>query len=145
MRLDLTDLLRNTGNEANIDEELKVNFAEDGLRATKPVHVRLHLANTGPLVLMDGTAETEFELECSRCGKMFTTSLAADISEEYSKNPREVTVQKGKEVELRDEDFVYRIEPDNTLDLNEVARQDLILALPLQTICGGCQSNKGEK
>jgi uncharacterized protein len=143
VKLDLTDLLRNTGNEANIAEEVKVNFAEDGLKATKPVLVRLHLANTGPLVLMDGTAETEFELECSRCGKMFTTSLAADISEEYSKNPREVTGQKGKEVELRDEDFVYRIEPDKTIDLSETVRQNLILALPLQTICGECDSKKG--
>lgn len=139
MRLDLTDLLRNTGNEANIDEEVKVNFAEDGLKATKPVSVRLHLVNAGPLVLMEGTAETEFELECSRCGNKFLTSLAADISEEYSKIQREAGAQKGKELELRDEDFVFRIEPDNTLDLSEVVRQDLILALPLQTICGECK------
>lgn len=145
MRLDLTDLLRNTGNEANIDEELPVNFAEDGLKATKPVHVRLHLVNTGPLVLMEGTAETEFELECSRCGQKFLTSLAANISEEYSKKLPDIHGQKGKELELRDEDFVYRIENDNTLDLGETVRQDLILALPLQTICGGCQNNKGEK
>jgi uncharacterized protein len=142
VRLDLTDLLRNTGNEANIAEELRVNFAEDGLKATKPVNVRLHLVNTGPLVLMDGTAETEFELECSRCGKKFLTSLAADISEEYSKKLPDIHAQKGKEIELRDEDFVYRIEPDNTLDLSETVRQDLILALPLQTICGECK--KGE-
>jgi uncharacterized protein len=141
VKIDLTDLLRNTGNEANIDEELKVNFAEDGLKVTKPVRVRLHLANTGPLVLMDGTAETDVELECSRCGKNFITSLAADISEEYSKNPPPVSGKKGQEIELRDGDFVYRIEPDNTLDLNETVRQDLILALPLQTICGKC---KGE-
>ena len=139
MRIDLTELLRGLGTEADIDKELKVNFAEDGLKAAKPVRVKLHLTNTGPLILMKGVAETEFELECSRCGKSFIASLAADISEEYSKYPPSVKAAKGKEIELKDEDFVYRIEPDNTLDLSETVRQNLICALPLQTICADCR------
>jgi uncharacterized protein len=140
VKLDLTDLLRNPGNEADIAEELKVNFAEDGLKTTSPVRVKLHLVNAGPLVLMDGTAESNVELKCSRCGNDFITSLAADISEEYSKFLPPAGGGKGQEIELRDEDFVYRIEADNTLDLNETVRQNLILALPLQTICEDCKN-----
>jgi uncharacterized protein len=141
VRIDLTDLLRNVGNKANVEEELRVDLAEDGLLLTGPVKVRLRFSNLGPAVLVFGTAETEMEIDCSRCGQKFRLPLTADISEEYSKNPPSVD-KEAKVVEIREEDFVYPIEPDNTLDLTEVIRQNILLALPMQTICGQC---KGEK
>ena len=139
MKIDLTALLRKAGNEADIEEVAQVDYAADGLTLTGPSKVRFHLVNTGPSVLLDGTVETEAELECSRCGQKFNQPLAVEIAEEYTKSPPPIDQKKGKEIELKEEDFVYPIAPDNSLDLGETIRQNLLLALPLQTICGQCK------
>lgn len=135
MKIDLTDLLREIGKEADIEKEERVSYPEDGLVLTQPTKIRIHLVNTGPSVLLDGTAQTEAELECSRCGKKFRMPLKANMSEEYSKNIPRKPAKKGKGIELKEEDFVYPIERDNTLDLGETIRQNLLLALPLKPLC----------
>lgn len=133
MKIDLTDLLREVGREADIEKEEGVSYPEDGLPLTRPIKIKIHLVNTGPSVLLEGTAETEVEVECSRCGKKFRLPLTANISEEYSKNIPRKPVKKG--IELKEEDFVYPIEKDNTLDLGETIRQNLLLVLPIMPLC----------
>lgn len=125
MKIDLTELLRRVGNEADINIEEKVSFPEDGLTLTQPVKVNVHLVNTGGSVWLSGTLETEAELECSRCLKKIKTPLSAKIEEEYSKHPLQAVVRK--EIELGWK--------DNSLDLDETIRQNLLLALPISTVC----------
>ena len=135
MRIDLTELLRKVGNEADIRTEETVSFPKEGLTLTRPVKVDVHLVNTGTSVLLSGKLETEAELECSRCLKKFRTPLTAGLEEEYSKNLPPLPAKKGKEVELKEKDFVYPIEKNNTLDLGETIRQNLLLALPIKALC----------
>ena len=127
--------MRAVGNEADIVEEAGVSFPEDGLVLTKPVKLNLHLLNTGVSVLLNGTIETEAELECARCLKKFRRPLAARLTEEYVRPRPEPPVHKSKEVELKDEDFVFPIEKDDTIDLGETIRQNLLLALPIKVLC----------
>ncbi|MBI5078545.1 hypothetical protein HZB08_00795, partial [Candidatus Saganbacteria bacterium] len=56
-------------------------------------------------------------------------------NEEYAKTLPEAKVKKGKEIELKEADFVYSIEKDNSLDLDEIVRQNLLLALPIKPLC----------
>jgi len=133
MKIDLTELLQKVGNEAEVEQSEEVSFPEDDLRLTKPVKIKLHLVNTGTSVLIKGEVETEAELECSRCLKTFKLPLSVKIEEEFSRSKPEY--KSGGEIELKEEDFVYPIEKDNTIDLTEVIRQDLLLAIPLKTLC----------
>lgn len=135
MKIDLTELLRRVGNDADFEQEVTVSFPEDGLSLTKPVKVTARLINTGELVLLRGKFETEVVLECSRCGQKFLAPLSCRINEEYSKE-LPVTGSKGKrETELKEEDFVYSFGQDNLLDLDEIIRQNLLLALPIKPLC----------
>ncbi|PIS30816.1 hypothetical protein COT42_02415 [Candidatus Saganbacteria bacterium CG08_land_8_20_14_0_20_45_16] len=133
MKIDLTEVLQSIGNEADIDESLPVDFAADGLKLTGPVKVALHLTNTGGSILLAGKVTTEVELECSRCLKPFTTKLEAEIAEEFSHSVQ--TSQARKELELKEDDFVYPIDQDNTIDLTELVRQELLLSLPFKPLC----------
>ena len=135
MKIDLKELLSAAGNEADIVEEDPVSFPDDGLVLTKPVKLNLHLLNTGVSVLLSGTIETEAELECARCLKKFRRPLAAKLSEEYVRQVPEPPAHKSKEVELKNEDFVFPLAKDNTLDLGETIRQNLLLALPIRALC----------
>lgn len=142
MKIDLTELLREIGAEADIEEEEKVSFPEDGLVLTRPVKVKAHLTNMGPSVLVNMALETEAELECSRCLGGFRCPLTCRVDEEYSVAPPFPAGGKKKEFELKEKDFVYPIGKDNALDLDEIIRQNLILALPIKPLC---QNNcKGE-
>ncbi|MDD5382226.1 MAG: DUF177 domain-containing protein [Candidatus Margulisbacteria bacterium] len=138
MKIDLTELLRKAGNEAEIEETEKISFPEDNLNLTKPVKIEAHLTNTGTSVLANGEIDTEAELECSRCLKTFRQPISVKIDETFS---RKIPEPKRKGAgELKEEDFVYPIEKDNTIDLTEVVRQNLILALPIKTLCSqNCQ------
>lgn len=142
MKIDLKELLRQVGNEADICEERGVSFPEDGLNLTRPVKIDLHLVNTGASVWVSGTLATEAELECSRCLKKFKRPLVTKVEEEYVRDPLPTPQKKSKELELKPEDFVYPIGPDNSLDLGETIRQNLMLALPIKTLCR--EACKGE-
>jgi len=135
VKIDLTELLRQVGNEADVKTEAKVSFPEDGLVLTQPVKVDFHLTNAGSLVLLSGTLTSEAQLECSRCLKKFLAPLNVKVAEEYSSKPDPSRAKKGKEVELKEEDFVYPIEKDNSIDLGEIIRQNLLLALPIKALC----------
>jgi len=146
VKTDLTELLQKVGNEADIEQSSRISFADDELILTQPVKTKLHLVNTGTVVLVKGKAETEAELECSRCLKKFKMPLSIEIDEEFALEMPAPRHKKGKEVELHEEDFVYPIEADNTVDLTEVIRQDLLLALPMQALCSkDCQGIKSQK
>lgn len=133
MKIDLTELLQKVGNEADIEQTEKVSFPEDNLNLTKPIKIKMHLVNTGTSVLLKGKIDTEVELECARCLKTFKLPLSFKIEEEYARKP---PAPRGKgEIELKEEDFVYQIEKDNSIDLTEVIRQNLLLALPIKALC----------
>lgn len=133
VKIDLTELLRKVGNTAEIEEAEKTSYPEDNLVLSQPVEIKAQLLNTGSSVLLKGKVKTEAVLTCSRCLKEYRQPLSVKIEEEYSKTPP--LPKKAKEVELKAEDFVYSIEKDNTLDLSEAIRQNLLLALPIKPLC----------
>lgn len=141
MKIDLTELLRKIGEEADLTLEEKASYPEDGLSLTQPVKINLHLINTGPSVLLTGSVKTEAELECARCLKKFRQPLKFTISEEYSRVRPQIKPGTGKkELELTDQDFVYPIEKDSTIDIGETIRQNLCLAMPIKPLCrANCQ------
>lgn len=126
----MTELLRNTGNEAEVETTLTL---KDDLSLAGPVKVKLHLFNTGDSVLVNGRAEGELELECSRCLQPFHSKVTAEIDEEFSKAPPQF--KKKGTLDLTEADFVYPIDKDNSLDLTELVRQNLLLALPAKALC----------
>jgi uncharacterized protein len=139
MRIDLTDLLRAVGNEAEIERTEEVSFAEDGLLLAGPVKVQLHLVNAGYSVLLKGTLESVAELECSRCLKKMRQALKVAVSEEYG---RPAPGPKAKMTELKEEDFICPLGEGNLLDLTELIRENLLLALPIKPLCR--EACKGE-
>jgi uncharacterized protein len=133
MKINLTELLKKVGNEADLEEVDKVSFPADGLSLIRPIKLSLHLVNTGASVLLMGRVETEAEMECSRCLKNFELPLAIDLEEEFTKSPP--VPKRKKEIELEPEDFASSINEDNTIDLTELVRQNLLLALPIKVLC----------
>jgi uncharacterized protein len=136
VKIDLTELLREVGNEAEVDSVIVL---------AQPVKLNLHLINTGDSILVKGTIETQAEVECSRCLKKVDLPLKVMIDEEFSRNLTGIPQNKKGDRELRNADFVYPIEKDNSIDISEIIRQNLMLAIPIKNLCRpDCEGLKGE-
>ena len=144
MKIDVSDLLKEVGAELKIDISETLSFPpvseadkEDSLNLTSPVQVKLKLMNTGETVLVSGMLKTKVKLCCCRCLKDFDYLVNINIEEEYSKRkPSLKSVKsKGEEIELTEKDFVFEIDEDNMIDLDEAIRQNIIVNLPIKPIC----------
>ncbi len=148
MKIDLTELLREVGNEAEVDSAIEgktVSDPEANLVLAQPVKLNLHLINTGDSILVKGTIETQAEVECSRCLKKVDLPLKVMLDEEFSRNLTGIPQNKKGDRELRNADFVCPIEKDNSIDTSEIVRQNLMLAIPIKNLCRpDCEGLKGE-
>ncbi len=108
-----------------------VGVAED---ATIELDYRLEAVMEG--VLVTGTARTRFEGECSRCLDPVSSSVEAEFQELY-RYPDDTDHGAGgseADAESGDEDEDYYLEGD-LLDLEQVIRDAVVLALPLTPLC----------
>ncbi len=148
MKIDLTEVLRKVGDESDFNSELKpkeVNDLDHSLKISQPVKLDLHLVNTGNSVLVEGIADTEIELECSRCLNPFNYPISIKIKEKFSKDFDPALPSKKKEIELQEKDFASPIAKDNTIDISDIIGQNLLLAIPIKALCKtNCQGLKGQ-
>jgi uncharacterized protein len=119
-----------TSLEYDIDEE-DVQLDSD-LKVIGPLtgHVRLRRINQG--LLVDGWVELTLELTCTRCLKEFEQPLHVDFTEQF--NPT-VDVVTGLPMPPFDEEEIFPIDEHHLVDLTEAIRQNVLLALPMVTLC----------
>ncbi len=87
-------------------------------------HVRF--THVGPNVLVEGSAYAELELICVRCAEPFIERVDIQIMEEFEPS---IDVLTGRVLPDTHEDPALVIDKHNMLDLSEVVRQNLLLAM----------------
>lgn len=134
MKIDLSSILKEVGSKQHIEISEAMDFHDEPLELTKPVNVNADITNTGKSILLKGVVSTEIKLDCGRCLNKYNFPLHFRIEEQYCKNSKDYKDITG-EIELTDEDFVYLIEEDNTIDLYEIIRQNIIAQIPIKPLC----------
>ena len=113
------------------------SLAED-TTLLEPVTGELSLVGTGRTVSLTGRVRTKVRLVCGACVQPFSQSLECAIHEEFeavrAPAPQDGTTRV--EAALGGDDFVVSVEPDEVVDLSEIVRQHLLLALPIAPRCG---------
>lgn len=112
----------------------------DGETLAKPLDARVNLRLTQPWLLVKGTGDAEVTLECDRCGKTFNHPVHLNWEEvmevtaevEPPTEPHELTMEEAHE----------RLDPDAPLDVSDLVRQQVLLALPTKRLCqAACQNS----
>lgn len=134
IRIDISPLFKSVGNKIRIDEKETVSYPEDGLDLTSPITIEGEMVNAGRGILFEGKISTRVKMNCSRCLKEIEVPLSFEMEEEFRRRRHEEPGRK-KERELKDDDFFAEILSDNTIDLSEAVRQDLLTELPIQPLC----------
>jgi uncharacterized protein len=125
-----------TSLEADIDEE-EIQFGEEDLKVIGPItgHVRMRRINQG--LLVDGWVDITLEMTCTRCLKVFEQPMHVLLEERFQPTMDVIT---GMPLPPIEEDDVFPIDDHHQIDLTEALRQQILLAIPMVTLCEeGCK------
>jgi len=95
------------------------------------VQVEMELLRTDRGILMTGVLDTSVKAICSRCLSDFEQPLNIRIEEEFVLAPSLTTDASCR----AEEDGIFVIDESHEIDLAEVVRQFVTLALPMKPLC----------
>ncbi len=104
----------------------------DDVTLEAPVEGELVLSSTGRTVCLTGQVRAVAGLTCGACLARFEQPLDIPVSEEFRRPGGGLAPAQE---ELQSEDFLMLVEPGDIIDVTEVVRQNLILALPIAPRC----------
>jgi len=107
----------------------------DEVTLPEPVWGELVVSGTGRTVRVHGRVTTTAGLICGACLTRFAQPLDVEVDEEFARPPARADHDLAGEQALGPDDFVSPIEPGDVVDLTEVIRQHLALALPIAPRC----------
>jgi uncharacterized protein len=134
MRFNVAQLLREpVGSTRKYYLEEDIQDLGEEVKLTHPIEGAIRLIHTTEGVLVSGQLHTEVELTCSRCLESFSIAVDFTLEEEFRPT---IDISTGAKLPSIDgEDEATRIDSQHIIDLREVMRQDILLALPTRPLC----------
>jgi uncharacterized protein len=131
--LDLNDVLQHPGRKLEVDISTELPEEED-LDLVRPLEGFLEAVSTGNVLLLGGEFTTRAVLECARCSGPIEVDIEFRIDEQFP--------VEGVPSSLSAQDYA-RVVPDepypmfdgNSLMVEQLLRQGLLLSLPVQALC----------
>ncbi len=112
----------------------EVELDEEAARLVSDAAVRGRASRKGDEVRLRGEIRTEVELLCGRCASPERTPLAVEFDTSFV--PQEAEAAKTENVELLKEDLLLSAYEGGAVDLDELVREQILLALPTRHLCG---------
>jgi DUF177 domain-containing protein len=132
MQLDLTRYRQSEVHFSRTFQPADVQQEGDPYRIVAPVVLDFDIQKDKEKFRLVGTARTELELPCSRCLEPFRLPVDAQFDLRFLP-ASDMTQDDEREVEDEDLDTSYY--RDDTIDLNELLREQFYLALPMKPLC----------
>jgi uncharacterized protein len=111
----------------------EVELEEEGARLISGAAVEGSATRKGEQVRLRGTIRTEVEMLCDRCAAPRNTPLAVEFDTSFI--PQEIEAGKAENVELQAEDLILSSYEGDAVDLDELVREQILLALPSRHLC----------
>jgi uncharacterized protein len=105
---------------------------EEQARLTEPPEVRGRLTRKGREVGLSGTVTARAEVDCDRCLRPISVPLSADFDVKYISSE---DYEAGQAAELQAEDLSFSVFRDGAIDVDELVREQVLLALPTRALC----------
>ncbi|MDH7485958.1 MAG: DUF177 domain-containing protein [Anaerolineae bacterium] len=133
MRFNVAQLLKEpVGSTRQYDIEADIATLDEEISPLGPLTGHVRFLRTDAGILVQGRVQAKVSLQCSRCLAPLVVPLEVELEEEY--RPRVPLGSVGKRSD-EDEDPALFIDEHQILDLGEVVRQELLLALPIHPLC----------
>jgi uncharacterized protein len=110
---------------------------EDTYRIVSPAHLVAEVHKDGEKVRLAGRLQTVIELACSRCLETFAIPVDAQFDLLYLPAG---AAPADQEREIEEDDFGTSYYRDGVIDLADLVREQIYLALPMKPLCQeGCR------
>lgn len=115
----VSDLLADSGSRRAVDVDGPIEWGFELAAVGPQLHAELVLENASGVLVVRGPAETTLGLTCHRCLTEWSESLRVEVAEALG---------------FEDDDVGYALDGD-TVDLEPVLRDALLLEVPLRPLC----------
>ncbi len=111
----------------------EVDLGEEGARLVAGAEVSGGASRKGEEVRLRGTIRTEVEILCDRCLAPRRAPMEVEFDTRFI--PQEAAAGETENVELLAEDLGLAAYEGDAVDLDELVREQIVLALPLRSLC----------
>ena len=130
MRLEL-DKLEEGGKFARVYETNELPLDSE-VRLVEPAEVRGRIRRDGKEVELRGKLDTKLEVMCGRCLQPVQLPIATEFKERFV---RAVSWAAEEQHELQAEDLNVAVFDGEGIELDDLVREELLLALPANVLC----------
>ena len=128
MRIEVENLTEKAEPFSHAYAPEEVELDDEGARLVAPAEVEASASRKGEEVRLRGTIKTEVELLCDRCAAPTRTPLEVEFDTSFI--PQAVAAGAEENVELLPEDLVVAAFEGDAVDVAELVREQILLALP---------------
>ncbi len=114
-------------------EDRQGELVRDCFPVRQPIRARVHLVRWGISVKVTGRVETELSLTCDRCLDEFPFPVAEEIN--VLLEPVASVSRLKEEIRLSPEDLDVIFFDGETIEVDEVVREQILLAVPMRQLC----------
>lgn len=133
MRIEV-DLLESGGRKfAHTYEPQELILDEEHARLTSAPQVQGSASRKGSEVRLRGSITARAEVDCDRCLKAVSVPIETEF--DVSLIPASEYLEK-QTAELQKEDLLLSVYEGDSVDVNEIVREQILLALPARALCG---------
>lgn len=135
MRYNVAQLLKSqTGGRRRLELKEEIGHLDPDLDPARPLEGSVVLMRTSQGILVTGELHTALETECRRCLEPVEVEVQLELEEEFIPVVR-IDGSPVDDIPEEDRDEALLIDNHQILDLTEVIRQGLWLAMPEKTLC----------
>ncbi len=132
MRIELDKLEERGGKFSRLYEANDLPLDDPEVRLVGPAEVSGRLQREGNDVALRGRLHTKLEVVCGRCLQPVQLPISADFSERFV---RAVTWAAEEQHELQTEDLNISVFDGEGIELDDLVREELLLAVPANVLC----------
>lgn len=105
---------------------------DDVFRLAEPVRLAFDIFKDKDQFRLIGSVQTTLEMSCSRCLEPFTLPVDSPFDLRYQPHARNTG---DGEREIEEDDLTTAFYENDTIDLGQLMREQLFLALPMKPLC----------
>ncbi|MBV9959121.1 MAG: DUF177 domain-containing protein [Acidobacteria bacterium] len=132
MRIELDKLEEKGGKFAHVYQPEELVLDEEGVRLTEAPEVAGRAKRDGHQVRLRGRITAAAEVDCDRC----LTSIRVPVETEFDVTYVPATdYEEAATAELQAEDLNLSVFDGETIDIDDLTREQVLLALPMHALC----------
>ena len=132
VRIELDSLEGTSGSFARVYESGELELNDDRVRLLGPPEITGQVVRKGNQLLLHGLLKVQTEVDCDRCLQPVGVPVRAEFNLQYV-TPTEYEAVHA--AELDEADLALSVFDGEAIDVDEIVREQLLLAVPTRSLC----------